>query len=136
MTKYKTEPLKCWNKAKELRNKIYDRIGKARDEGRKMIVSGGTESAISLPAGFDMEFFGGEPYVAGCAFMGKNDSSKYMKYFETAEAAKYPRDLCSYMRLSVGSLLCNSYAFGGAYPKPEFNLQTHELISKRLKAAC
>ncbi|MFH2046213.1 MAG: 2-hydroxyacyl-CoA dehydratase family protein [Pseudomonadota bacterium] len=124
MAKYKTEPLKCWNKAKELRKGIYDNIAKARDEG-KMIIAGGTESAISLPAGFDMEFFGGEPYVAGCAFMGKNDSSIYMKYFEAAEAAKYPRDLCAYMRLSVGSLICNSYAFGGTYPKPAFNLQTH-----------
>ncbi len=124
MAKYKAEPLKCWKKAKELRNEVYDQIAKARDKG-KMIVAGGTESAISLPAGFDMEFFGGEPYVAGCAFMGKNDSGKYMKYFEAAEAAKFPRDLCACMRLSIGSLLCNSYAFGGVYPKPAFNLQTH-----------
>jgi benzoyl-CoA reductase subunit B len=124
MGKYKTAPLKCWDRAKELRADVYDRIAKARDEG-KMIVAGGTESALALPAGFDMEFLGGEPYGASCTFMGKRDTDKYMRYFEAAEAAKFPRDLCSYMRLGFGSFLCESYAFGGAYPKPNFNLQTH-----------
>ena len=124
MAKYKTEPLKCWGKAKELREEVYDRIAKARDEGT-MIVAGGTESALALPAGFDMEFLGGEPYGASCTFIGIKDQSKYMKFFEAAEAAKFPRDMCSYMRLGFGSFLCNSYAFGGTYPKPTFNLQTH-----------
>ena len=29
---YKTEPLKCWGKAKELRLSVYEGIQKARDE--------------------------------------------------------------------------------------------------------
>lgn len=124
MARYKTEPLQCWGKAKELRDGVYERIAQARDDGR-LIVAGGAESAMALPAGFDMEFLAGEPYAASCALIGTRDTSKYTKFFEAAEAAKFPRDLCSYMRLSIGSLLCNSYAFGGAYPKPAFNLQTH-----------
>lgn len=124
MAKYKTEPLQCAARGKELRKEVYERIARARDEG-KLIVAGGAESAIALPAGFDMEFFSGEPYGASCAIIGKKDAGRYSKYFEAAEAARYPRDLCSYLRLSVGSLLCNSYAFGGTFPKPAFNLQTH-----------
>jgi len=124
MGKYKTEPLKCWDKAKELRQNLYTRLGKARDEG-KMIVAGGTESMLALPAGYDMEFLGGEPYGASCAFAGKHDFSVCQGFFEEAEAAGYPRDLCAYMRLGVGSLLANKFLFGGEYPKPTFNLQTH-----------
>jgi benzoyl-CoA reductase subunit B len=124
MGKYKTEPIRCWQKAKELRASVYERIARARDEGR-IIVSGGTESMLALPAGYDMEFLGGEPYGASCAFAGKHDPSVCLGFFEAAEAARYPRDLCAYMRLTVGSLLANRYLFGGAYPKPTFNLQTH-----------
>ncbi len=124
MARYQTEPLKCLRKAKELRDGLYKQIAKARDDGR-MIVAGGAESAIALAAGFDMEFLAGEPYAAKCVLAGASDSSNYTKYFEAAEAAKFPRDLCSYMRLNIGSLLCNSFIFGGAYPKPAFNLQTH-----------
>lgn len=124
MGKYKTEPIKCWDKAKELRTNIYERVAKARDEG-KIIVAGGTESMIALPAGYDMEFLGGEPYGASCAFAGKHDPSVCLGFFEAAEAARYPRDLCAYMRLAIGSLLADRYLFGGSYPKPTFNLQTH-----------
>ncbi|MFH1351865.1 MAG: 2-hydroxyacyl-CoA dehydratase family protein [Pseudomonadota bacterium] len=124
MGKYKTEPIRCWDKAKELRTDYYRRIALARDEG-KMIVAGGTESMLALPAGYDMEFFGGEPYGASCAFAGKHDFNACQGLFEAAEAAAYPRDLCSYMRLSLGSLLADRYLFGGAYPRPTFNLQTH-----------
>jgi len=124
MGKNKTEPLKCWDKAKELREDLYKRLAKARDE-RKMIVAGGTESMLALPAGYDMEFLGGEPYGASCSFAGKYNPSICQDFFEAAEAAGYPRDLCAYMRLGIGSLLADKYVFGGAYPKPTFNLQTH-----------
>ncbi len=121
---FKAEPLKCWGKAKELRADLYTRLAQARDNGT-IIVGGGTESMLALPAGYDMEFLGGEPYGASCTFMGKQDPSKHKAFFEAAEAAKYPRDLCAYMRLGIGSVLENRYAFGGKYPKPTFNLQTH-----------
>jgi len=124
MGKYKTEPLKIWKKAKELRLDVYRRLMKARDEGG-MIVGGGTESLLALPAGFDMEFLGGEPYGASCTFAGKSDPKIYDAFFEAAEAARYPRDMCAYMRLGIGSLLENRFAFGGEYPKPTFNLQLH-----------
>ena len=39
MGKYPTEPIKCWNRAKELRGKYYDSIKKARENGG-LIMSG------------------------------------------------------------------------------------------------
>lgn len=124
MGKYKTEPLKCWGKAKELRANVYERLARARDEGG-MIVGGGTESLLAIPAGYDMEFLGGEPYGASCAFAGKYDPRKCQALFEAAEAASYPRDMCAYMRIGIGSLLEDRFLFGGKYPKPTFNLQLH-----------
>lgn len=124
MKKYPIEPMKCWDKAKKLRTDLYERVGKARDEGT-MIVAGGTESMLALPSGYDMEFLGGEPYGASCAFADKSNQGICQEFFETAESAKYPRDLCAYLRLSLGSMLADKYIFGGPYPKPTFNLQTH-----------
>jgi benzoyl-CoA reductase subunit B len=124
MGKYKTEPLKCWGKAKELRLGVYEGLKKARDEGT-MIVAGGTESALAIPAGFDMDFLGGEPYGASCAFAGIQDSCWNRGLMEAAEAASYPRDMCAYMRIGIGSLLSDKFVFGGSYPVPTFNLQTH-----------
>ncbi|MDY7038400.1 MAG: 2-hydroxyacyl-CoA dehydratase family protein [Thermodesulfobacteriota bacterium] len=124
MGEYKTEPIKCWEKAKELRLEVYRRVAKARDEGR-MVIVGGMDNMVALPAGFDMEYLGGEPYGASCAFAGKHDISIVQERFEAAEAAGYPRDLCTYLRLGIGSLLIDKYVFGGEYPKPLFSLQTH-----------
>jgi len=112
---HKTEPLKCWGKAKELRLSVYEGIQKARDEGT-MLVAGGTESAIAIPAGFDMDFLGGEPYGASCTFAGIQDSSCNRGFMEAAEAASYPRDMCAYMRIGIGSLLSDRFVFGGKYP--------------------
>ncbi len=86
MKKYPTEPLKCWDKAKELRTNLYKRVAEARDEG-KMIVAGGTESMLALPAGYDMEFLGGEPYGASCAFASKLDPGICQDFFDAAETA-------------------------------------------------
>jgi len=124
MEKYKTEPIRCWDRAKEIRASVYERVAKARDEG-KMIVVGGMDNMVSLPAGFDMEYLGGEPYGASCAFAAKHDFNIAQKYFEEAEAAGFARDLCAYMRLGIGSIITNDYLFGGTYPQPTFSLQTH-----------
>ena len=124
MEQYKTQPIKCWSKAKELRLDVYKRVAQARDEG-KMIVVGGMDNMVSLAAGFDMEYLGGEPYGASCAFAAKHDFNVAQKFFEEAEAAGYARDLCAYLRLGIGSILTNNYVFGGPYPKPAFSLQTH-----------
>ena len=120
--KYKTTPLKTWNKAKEIRENIYKEIAEAKEKG-KVLIGGGAESLIALPTGFDYAFLVGEPYGASVSFLYKTDPDLYMKIIEASEHAGYPRDLCAYMRNYLGSLLLDKYVFGGPFPKLDFCLQ-------------
>ncbi len=120
--KYETAPLKIWNKAKEIRMKIYKEIAEAKDKG-KVLVGGGAESLIALPTGFDHAMLVGEPYGASVAFLYKENPELYMDMVEATEHAGYPRDLCAYMRNYIGSLLLDKYVFGGPFPKMDFCLQ-------------
>ena len=65
--KYETRPWKLWGKAKELRANYYKEVMTAKEQG-KLLVAGGTDSIVSLPAGLGpYVFFGGEPYGATLA---------------------------------------------------------------------
>jgi hypothetical protein len=57
--KYKTAPLRCWNKAKEIRMNIYQEIAEAKQRG-KILIGGGAESLIAIPTGFDHAILVGE----------------------------------------------------------------------------
>ncbi|MBW1887605.1 MAG: benzoyl-CoA reductase, bzd-type, subunit O [Deltaproteobacteria bacterium] len=119
--KYKTKPFECWEKAKELRTDNYKEIATAREKG-KLLISGGTESLISMPSGLgDYEFLGGEPYGASVSL----DPRFAERCAEAAESKGYARDFCAYARNYIGSMFLNEYAFGGEFPKPDFCLQTH-----------
>lgn len=120
--KYKTAPLKIWGKAKEIRGNIYKEIAEAKSKG-KLLVGGGAESLIALPTGFDHAFLVGEPYGASVAHVYKENPDLYMDIVEAAEHAGYPRDLCSYMRNYLGSLILDKYIFGGSFPHLDFCLQ-------------
>jgi len=120
--KYETAPLKTWNKAKEIRMKIYKEIAEAKDKG-KVLIGGGAESLIALPTGFDHAILVGEPYGASVAFLHKENPELYMDMVEATEHAGYPRDLCAYMRNYLGSLLLDKYVFGGPFPRMDFCLQ-------------
>ncbi len=62
--KYRTKPLDCWKKAKELVLEHYMKIATAKEDGR-LLVSGCAASCLALPAGLgDFVFMGGEPYGA------------------------------------------------------------------------
>lgn len=121
LVKYKTKPLESWNKAKELRRNHYQEVARAREEG-KLIVTGGTEGFIALPAGLgDYVFFGGEPYGATVG----NAPEFSAACSEAVEARGFARDLCAYMRNYWGSMFLGKYYFGGPFPKPDFCLQMH-----------
>lgn len=119
--KYKTKPFQCWAKAKELRMEHYKDIMTAKEKG-KLLVTGGTEGFVALPAGLgDYVYFGAEPYGATISA----DEAFSLKCMETAEARGYARDLCGYMRNYLGSAFLNRFYFGGEFPKPDFCLQMH-----------
>lgn len=120
--KYKTEPLKCWDKAKEIRLNYYKDFAAAHEKGG-LRWAGGAWSFDAIPAGLgdDVYPLTGEPYAAAVAF----NKDFALKCHEAVEKAGYARDLCSYMRNYWGSILLNKYVFGGEFPKPDFIWQDH-----------
>lgn len=113
---YKTKPLDCWRKAKELRQQFYREVATAHDEG-KILVSGGSEGMMALPAGLgEYVYLGGEPYGASAS----TNPDFQQACSEAVEARGFARDLCGYMRMYWGSMFQNRYFFGGEFPKPDF----------------
>ncbi|NIM89366.1 MAG: benzoyl-CoA reductase, bzd-type, subunit O [Candidatus Aminicenantes bacterium] len=120
--KYETESLKCWNKAKEIRNEYYHNYAKAHEQGG-LRWAGGAWSFDAIPAGLgdDVYPLTGEPYAASVAW----NKDFALKCHEAVEKAGFARDLCSYMRNYWGSIMLNEYVFGGEFPKPDFIWQDH-----------
>jgi benzoyl-CoA reductase subunit B len=120
--KYKTEPLKCWNKAKEIRENYYKNFAAAHEKGG-LRWAGGAWSFDAIPSGLGDDIFPltGEPYAASIAF----NKDFALQCHEAVEKAGYARDLCSYMRNYWGSIILDKYAFGGKFPKPDFIWQDH-----------
>lgn len=123
MTTYKSEPLKCWEKAKELRNQFYRNFNEAKDNGGiRWMGSAWAPDAVVRGLGKDVYSITGEPYGATCAF-NKPLSAKYLA---AAENYGFARDLCAYMRNYWGSILVNDYALeGGKFPKADFAWSQH-----------
>lgn len=117
---FPTEQLKCWNKAKELRQQYYMNYKNAKDTGG-IRWSGSAASLHAIPRGLglDVHQLSGEPYGASISL----DKRLNKKFQDAAETAGYSRDLCAYMRSYWGSVISNEYAFGGEFPKPDFNYQ-------------
>ena len=122
MPKYPTEPLKCWGKAKELREQYYRNYAEAHDKGG-IRWTGGAWSFDAIPAGLgdDVYPITGEPYAAAMAF----NKPFSLRALEAAEAKGWARALCAYMRNYWGSMYLDEYNFGGKYPKPDFAFQDH-----------
>lgn len=119
---YPTEPLKCWQKAKELREKYYRDYATAHEKGG-LRWAGSAVAFDAVPAGLgdDVYPITGEPYGASVAI----DKKYALRCQEAVEEKGYARDLCSYMRNYWGSILIDEYAFGGPFPKPDFLWTIH-----------
>ncbi len=130
---YRTEPLKCWEKAKELRLKHYRDVANAGEAG-KILSSGSMEAFTEFIAAFgDHIHMASEPYGATIG----SDPEFSRQCVEILESRGYARDLCAYTRNYLGSVLINRYYFGGKFPKPDFCFQSHSCEShgKWLQAA-
>lgn len=119
---YPSEPLKCWGKAKELRQKYYREYAETKSKGG-LRWAGGAWSFDAIPAGLgdDVRNLTSEPYGASVAF----NKDFALKCQEAIEVKGFARDICSYIRNYWGSLLLNRYVFGGEFPKPDFIWQDH-----------
>jgi benzoyl-CoA reductase subunit B len=123
--KYPTERLKCWGKAKTLRETYYEDYAKAHERGG-IRWAGGAWSFDAIPSGLgdDVYSLTGEPYGATVAW-NKDFATECQ---EAIESKGYARDLCSYMRNYWGSVLLNKYAwpeFSEEFPTPDFIWQDH-----------
>ena len=119
---YKTSPLECWGKAKEIRQNYYRDYAQAHEKGGLRWAGGAwTFGAIPCGLGEDVWSLTSEPYGASIAA----DKAFSLRCLEATEKAGYARDLCSYMRNYWGSILLNEYAFGGPFPVPDFIWQDH-----------
>ena len=121
MAKYQSEPLKCWKKAKELREQYYLNYARAKENGG-IRWSGSAWALDAIPAGLGNDVYSltGEPYGASVAV----DKKFNKQCQDAAESLGFARDLCSYMRTYWGSIHLDKYLFGGPFPKPDFNFQT------------
>jgi len=124
---YPSEPLKCWEQAKNLRKNYYEDYLHAHEKGG-LRWAGGAWSFSSIPAGLgeDVYCVTGEPYGATIAFF-KDFASKC---HEATEAAGFPRTLCAYMRNYWGSILLDKFVLTDGtvvdgYPAPDFIWQDH-----------
>lgn len=120
--RYKTKPLDCWQKAKEIRQNYYRDYAAAKEKGG-IRWSGGAWSFDTIPAGLgdDVYPITSEPYGATVAY----NTEFATQCQEAVESAGYARDLCAYMRNYWGSIILNKYAWGGEFPKPDFLWQDH-----------
>lgn len=119
---YPTAPLKCWGKAKELREKYYRRYVTIKDQGGLRWVGGANNFNPLLGGlGDDVASLTSEPYGASIGY----NADFALKCQEACEAKGWARDLCAYLRNYFGSMYLNQYVFGGPFPKPDFALQEH-----------
>ena len=123
--RYKSEPLKLWNKAKELRLQYYENYAKAHEQGG-IRWAGGAWTLDAVPRGFGEDVFSitSEPYSASIAF----DKPFSLRCLEATEKAGFARDLCAYMRNYWGGIILNEYAFpeySKRWPAPDFIFQDH-----------
>lgn len=120
-TKYPTEPLKCWKKAKEIREQYYKDYASAHGRGG-IRWSGGAWAFDAVPMGLgdDVYVMTGEPYAASVAF----NRQLALECQDAADARGWARDLCSYMRIYWGSVYLNKFLWGGEFPKPDFYFQS------------
>jgi benzoyl-CoA reductase subunit B len=119
------ERLKCWGKAKALRENYYKDFAEAHEKGG-IRWAGGAWSFDAIPSGLgdDVWSLTGEPY--GATVAANKDFA--LECQEAIETKGYARDLCSYMRNYWGSIILNKYAwpqFSEEFPKPDFIWQDH-----------
>ena len=117
-----TEPFKCWQKAKELRNRYFTDYIEAKEKGG-LRFSGGALAFCAITTGLGDHVHGlaVEPYGALVTAIGPFG----VQCLEATEQAGFARDMCAYTKNYWGSILLDKYALGGPFPKPDFRWQTH-----------
>jgi benzoyl-CoA reductase subunit B len=129
--RYKSEPLRSWEKARELRMQYYRDYVETKEKGGLRWITG-AHNFQPLPRGLgdDVHSLTGEPY--GASIGANPDFSRECQ--EAAEAKGFARDLCAYMRSYWGAMFLNKWAVGrrisqaGFCPARPFLLYAWEMV--------
>jgi benzoyl-CoA reductase subunit B len=120
--RYKTKPLDCYPKARELRLSHFQDIMSAREKGKLLIGGSVTIGLYEIAAGLgDVVSFADDEYAVSIAA----DADFSTKASAAAEAKGFGRDVCGYTLNYVGSMLLDRFLFGGKFPKPNFIFTEH-----------
>lgn len=118
-------PLRTWPFLKQVNNSFNNEIIKAQQDGRSIILA----SAMcpqQLAGALDTVWVTGEWYGSICGFV------KDVDLCEKAERNGFPHEMCSYARMTLGSMYENR-SFLGKYPKPVAVLGTEGLCNVQAK---
>lgn len=108
--KHQSPPLAVWKYLKEVNNAYDNRIRAAIDAGKPIIIATAMVPQQIINA-FDVVYISGEWYGSICGFHRGVELSEY------AERCGFLHELCSYARMTLGSMLMDK-GFLGKYPKP------------------
>lgn len=118
-------PLKSWKVLKAV-NDAYDRSIKAAIEAGKPIITATAMIPQQIPNAFDSVYIAGEWYGSICGFF------QDISLCETAEKCGFPHELCSYARMTLGSMI-EGRGFLGKYPIPAAVMGAEGLCSVQEK---
>lgn len=105
----KGPPLKSWDRLKEVNKGFDQKLAQASGAGLS-IAFRANGVVPELFAGWDMMTIAGEWYGSKEAFLQDNS------LLETAEACGFPHEVCSYSRMSLGSMV-EDRGFLGSFPR-------------------
>ena len=115
--KYRTEPLDCYKKGKELRLDHFRDVITAKEKGKLLVSGSVTLGGFEIPAGLgDVICFADDAYAVT---MTTNPTFSKDAY-AAAEAKGFSRDICGYTMNYIGSMFLDRSLFGGDFPKADF----------------
>lgn len=121
VAQYKTQPMECWPKLREIREKYTQQMWTAHERGELLVM--GTAGIHSLPAGLgQFHFFGGlGPNFGRIA----EDLPLLVRCIESAEQMGYGADTCSTLRATLGAMNLGLFDISpsGQRLKPDFLLE-------------
>ncbi|HEY77706.1 MAG TPA: hypothetical protein G4O09_01165 [Dehalococcoidia bacterium] len=120
---YKTAPFDCYQKAKELRAEHFNKIMKAKEEGKLLISGSATIAAYEIPAGLgdDVVTFADDGYAVNIAANPEFSAAARA----ASEAKGLTPDICGYTLNYAGSVYLDRFLFGGSFPKPDLVFCEH-----------
>ena len=121
---YKTEPLKIWDEAKQLRARYFQEYVDAKKKGGLRVISS-TGVSLTPPCGLGEDLFmmGSEPLAGNTAFF----SDFSLKCLEETEKYGYSREVCGYTKNVWGAMMRDKFIMTDGtildeWPVPDFIL--------------